>query len=269
MAIADPAQALTVVNEFIGLLDEHRQCFDQIDTFEDIWEEALGNRNATVDALREKRDSLNARIWRRAPLVETIAERVDPSFASESFREGHGGGLWPWRSGLTTAHRLVGVLERTAEEDAILGPGGPKLAAGGMHKWVWDAAANLWDDRHYKHAVNAAAAAVEMQTQLKLDRGDLSGADLYTQAFKIDKLDTRPVGRRLRFTHIHESTADGGRTKSWVSAHEGAMHFGRGCTQGIRNLNAHGAGGLDEQEALEYLASLSVLARWIDEAEVL
>ena len=158
------------------------------------------------------------------------------NFAPDSFREFERGGLWPCRSALASAHRLVGILERTAEEDAILGPGGPKLAAGGMHKWLWDAAANLWDDRHYKQAVNAAAAAVEMQTQLKLDRGDLSGADLDTQAFKIDKPDTRSDGRRLRFTHLQESTADGGRTKSWVSAHEGAMHFGRGCAQAIRNL---------------------------------
>ncbi len=213
MAIADPAQALAVVNKFIGLLNEHRQCFDQIDSFEDMWAEATGNHSATVDALRKRRDSVNAKIWHRAPLVEAIAERVDPSFDIESFREGRGGGLLPWRSGLASAHRLVGVLERTAEEEAILGPGGPQLAAGGMHKWVWDAAANLWDDRHYGEAVNAAATAVEQHTQLKLDRGDLSGADLYTQAFKVDRPDTQPDGRRLRFAHTRERTAEGERPR--------------------------------------------------------
>ena len=269
MAIADPAQALEVLNEFIGLLDEHRQCSDRIDTLADMWEEAMGNRNATVDALREKRDSVNAKIWHRAPLVEDIAERVVPSFDIESFREDRGGGFWPWRSGLASAHRLVGVLERTAEEEAILGPGGPQLAAGGMHKWVWNAAANLWDDEHYREAVNAAAAAVEQRTQLKLDRGDLNGADLYTQAFKVDKPGVQPDGRRLRFGNIEERTSNGERTKNWASAHEGAMHFGRGCAQGIRNLSVHGTDELSEQEALEHLAALSVLARWIDEAEVL
>ena len=127
---------------------------------------------------------------------------------------------------------------------------------------------NLWDNGHYKQAVNAAASAVEEQTQLKLRRGDLSGVDLYTQAFKVGKIGETRDGRRLRFTHLDELTEDGKRNQSWVSAHEGAMRFGRGCAQGIRNLNAHGTGDLPEQEALEYLASLSVLARWIDTAQV-
>ena len=33
---------------------------------------------------------------------------------------------------------------------------------------------------------------------------------------------------------------------------------------GAAHLNAHGTGELPEQEALEYLAALSVLARWVD-----
>ena len=126
---------------------------------------------------------------------------------------------------------------------------------------------NLWDGGHYKQAVNAAAATVEEQTQLKLRRGDLSGAPLYTEAFKVGKVGETPDGRRLRFKHLDELTEDGKRNQSWVSAHEGAMHFGRGCAQGIRNLNAHGTGELPEQEALEYLAALSVLARWVDECD--
>ena len=133
-----------------------------------------------------------------------------------------------------------------------------------MHPWVWHAVVNLWDGGHYKQAVNAAAAAVEEQTQLKLRRGDLSGADLYTRAFKVGRVGETPDGRRLRFQHLDELTEDGKRNQSWVSAHEGAMHFGRGCAQGIRNLNAHGTSELPEQEALQYLASLSVLARWVD-----
>ena len=123
---------------------------------------------------------------------------------------------------------------------------------------------NLWDGGHYKQAVNAAAAAVEEQTQLKLRRGDLSGADFSTRAFKVGKVGETPDGRRLRFQHLDELTEDGKRNQSWVSAHEGAMRFGRGCAQGIRNLNAHGTSELPEQEALQYLASLSVLARWVD-----
>ena len=41
-----------------------------------------------------------------------------------------------------------------------------------------------------------------------------------------------------------------------------------GCAQGIRNPQAHPSSDLTEQEALEQLAALSVLARWVDECEV-
>lgn len=57
-------------------------------------------------------------------------------------------------------------------------------------------------------------------------------------------------------------------TKAWTNAHEGAMHYGRGCMMRIRNLVEHHHDELPEQEALECLASLSLLARWIDEAVV-
>lgn len=42
-----------------------------------------------------------------------------------------------------------------------------------------------------------------------------------------------------------------------------------GCALGIRNPQAHGAGDMDEQEALEQLAVLSVLARWVEASELM
>lgn len=44
-----------------------------------------------------------------------------------------------------------------------------------------------------------------------------------------------------------------------------------GCALGIRNLIAHphvGKGGMTEQAAFERLAALFLLARWVEEAEV-
>ncbi len=45
------------------------------------------------------------------------------------------------------------------------------------------------------------------------------------------------------------------------------MSFGRGCMMRVRNLYSHGHEPT-EQEALEALAALSLLARWIDDAGV-
>ncbi len=46
------------------------------------------------------------------------------------------------------------------------------------------------------------------------------------------------------------------------------MHVGMGCAQGIRNPQAHPSPDITEEEALEQLAALSVLARWVDACDV-
>jgi hypothetical protein len=46
------------------------------------------------------------------------------------------------------------------------------------------------------------------------------------------------------------------------------MFFAQGCMMRIRNLFEHHDDEPSEQVALECLAALSLLARWIDEAEV-
>jgi hypothetical protein len=55
-------------------------------------------------------------------------------------------------------------------------------------------------------------------------------------------------------------------TREWTDLYEGLRDFGRGCYRAIRNLTTH---DLDEPTvpvALEALASLSFLARRIDDA---
>jgi hypothetical protein len=52
------------------------------------------------------------------------------------------------------------------------------------------------------------------------------------------------------------------------SRQRGALQLGLGCFFAIRNPAAHESGEWTEQVALEYLATLSVLARLIDESIV-
>lgn len=241
MGIADPDAALEVLEEFLSLIEAESR-----------------NRGQGSPTAWERLNELQ-------PWVVRIARRVNPENVSELEAKSQSGS---WRLGPahTQTIRLIGLLKHEAGYRRMLDEG-PTLAANRLHGWVWHAAINLWDGGHFKQAVNAAAAAVEEQAQLKLDRGDLSGADLYTQAFKVDKIGVKPDGPRLRFPHLDELTSDGKRNQDWTSAHQGAMNFGQGCALGIRNLNAHGTGELPEQEALEYLAALSVLARWVDACE--
>lgn len=229
MGIADPDRATAVVKEFLDLLHKHKRHSKDVDTMSDFEPDHPG-----LQAETKKRDNAYVQILRLQPLVEEIAVEVDPRGDPDRFKlVRRPSARSIWSGALVATQRLVGILEQAHAREAIFGPVGPALAAGGLHQWVWNAAVTLWDDGHYKEAVRAAASAVEEQTQLKLGRGDLLGADLYTQAFKIDQSGPAPDGRKLRFAHLSEKTDKGKRQKSWISAHEGAMHFGRGCALGV------------------------------------
>lgn len=250
MSLADPKLALEKAQVFLALLH-------------DGWNEHGQRREG--DATAEMRGML--------PLMRDIAAAAQPNLVSHLVEAEPGidewlHPVWRWTGVKEAIQTLVGVLKNARVREQILGPSGPTLAAEGLHRWVWHAAVDLWAVGAFKPAVNAAASAVEELTQEKLKRGDLSGAPLYTEAFKVGKVGEEPDSRRLRFPHLNELTEDGKRNQSWTSAHQGAMDFGRGCAEGIRNMNAHGTRELPEQEALEYLAALSVLARWVDTAQV-
>jgi hypothetical protein len=212
-----------------------------------------GSHNPANDpVLQEGREHLKL----RRPAIERIVETVEPG-RHRRWEVDRG---FEFREAREHALRAVGILESRAEVDAILGPSGPRLQAAQLHPWVWEAAARLWDGGHRRAALQAAATQVEANAQAKLDRYDLSGVELWRQAFRTEK--PRPDQPRLRFSGFIEDTPN------WISAHEGAMNFGVGCAQRIRNLVTHLPEEPEEMVALEQLAALSVLARWTEEAEV-
>lgn len=229
MGIADPEAALEKLREFLELLKA-----------------GYGDGEAT------------ARAAEMQPTIEEIAKRIDPDNVGRlSERNRHGG--WDHGPASTEAHRLIGILENHEVHEQIFGPVGPTLAANRLHPWVWDAAASLWDDGYFGKAVEDAYNKVQRQTQQSVGRLNLYGKDLYAQAFSLE--DPTADMPRLRFPHLDKTEQE----QSWRSAHQGAMHLGMGCAQGIRNPQAHPSDDITEQEALEQLAALSVLARWVDE----
>jgi Protein of unknown function (Hypoth_ymh) len=105
-----------------------------------------------------------------------------------------------------------------------------------------------------------AASAIENWLRAKTEVHQGSIASLAASAFS--SADPTPGAPRLRFPGFDPVGSD-----DWKSAHDGAGAFGRGCFLRIRNLYTHHDGEA-EQENLEALAALSLLARWIDSAEV-
>lgn len=193
------------------------------------------------------------------PAIKRLAERIDPSLGN-TLLEGSSAYLWPWSQVDNATLGLIGTLKSEEEVDSLLGPAGPQISAGRLHPWVWGPAASLWDDGHRRAAIQAASTQLDLALQAKLNRFDVGATDLVTQAFTIDAPE---MGKpRLRFRGLSPGT------DIYKSAHKGAMYFGRGCFMAIRNLATHDLTEPEEQVALELLAALSVMAGWIDAAEV-
>lgn len=157
--------------------------------------------------------------------------------------------------------RATGIHEFGEEARRRMRPDSPDLAADQFHPWVWEAAAPLWYAGSMQEAVHAAARSVNARMQQKRGHHDKSDAGLCRELFSMDP---PALGRpRLRFGGYKPSD------QTWRSKHLGAMDFGAGCFEGIRNPAAHEHGLiLTEQVALEQLAAFSLLARWVDECEV-
>ena len=156
---------------------------------------------------------------------------------------------------------LQAHLASKSELDEILGDQGPNLAAEGMHDRVWGAAARLWDDGHPRQAIQAAAQSVESQLQAKIRKADKQGQDL-AQAFSI--ADPTPEWPRLRIPNLEPGSS------TFTSVDDGAAFLVRAVFKLIRNLASHeGAPEPEEAEALEQLATLSLLARLVDSCQVL
>ena len=191
--------------------------------------------------------------------VRRIAQQIEPELVNR-LNVVTGMYLWPWGQARDATVQLIGTLQREEDLIRILGPAGPTIGAAKLHPWVWQPAAALWDDGHYRAALQAAGLQLDTELQAKMNRPDVSGVDLVSQSFSLSPpASGRP---RLRFAGYVEDS------ESFTSKHEGALSFGRGCMQAIRNIATHQSDEPEEQEALEQLAALSVLARWIDDADV-
>lgn len=189
-----------------------------------------------------------------AHVVEQILDRVLPSWREET--EGKTG----WGVHRRWASRAIAALEREQELEEKLGDASPRLHVGGLHSWVWDPAKKLWNDGHRRAALHAAAASVNTQTQAKTGRVDLSDKALFEQVLSLEA--PAPGKPRLRV-----AVEDG--TPHYRSQQEGCMKLAVGLSQTVRNEAAHTVDELPELIALERLAALSMLARLLDEADLL
>ena len=165
-----------------------------------------------------------------------------------------------WEKHRQASVRAREELLRQDEVRKNLGDDVPEISAARLHPWVWSGASSLWQSGHYRSAVEDAAKKVNAETQNKVGRRNLSGTKLFQEAFSADA----PKAGKPRLRRMADDGSD-----TYKSVQRGAMALAEGIYAGIRNPFDHDdPKDIDEQVALEYLAALSVLARWVDEATV-
>lgn len=195
-------------------------------------------------------------VTKQVHIVEKVLDRVLPHWRNEIELK---------KSNRWTRHREAAIrakkeLLRQEEARANLGDDAPEISASSLHPWIWSGAASLWRSGHFHSAVEDAAEKINAEAQNKVGRRDLGETKLFQEAFTEKPAEAGKA--RLR-----RMTPDGSDT--YKSLQRGAMALAEGIFAGVRNPLSHEADQeLDEQVALEYLAALSVLARWVDESSV-
>lgn len=193
-------------------------------------------------------------VVRKAQVIEQILDRVVAGWRDSIKKKDR----QKWAIHYEASVRAKEALLRADEVRKNLGDDAPELSAAKLHPWIWGGASSLWQSSHYREAVEGAIKKLNAETQNKLGRRDVSEADLFNQAFSEQPAVTKNP-------RLHRMPDDG--SKTFKSVQRGARTFAEGVFAGIRNPLAHEADReMPEQQALEYLAALSVLARWVDES---
>jgi hypothetical protein len=158
---------------------------------------------------------------------------------------------------LSACTQILGRLEEMTRKAEAEAP--PRIGAEAMHPLVWGTAARLWGDGHYRQAVAAAAESLISQVKIRTGRNDVSETALWQEVFS--EKPPAPGRPRLRWPGDPKN-------RSVKAMNDGLRQFAPGVQLTIRNGAVHGTDEMAEQQALERLATLSLLARWVDECEL-
>lgn len=159
------------------------------------------------------------------------------------------------QAGIDLAIRAYGRLRTRAETQLRLGSMAPSMSADALHPLIWEAASKHWEVGHYGAAVQRAATMLNADIQDRVGRPDVSETTLMQQVFS---LDPPQVGKpRLRWPGAENDL-------TVKSMRVGISHLSQGVFSAIRNPATHSTDDMGRQEALEQLATLSMLSRWIE-----
>jgi hypothetical protein len=158
---------------------------------------------------------------------------------------------------LDACDQAIGRLEGKALKAEAELP--PEIGVVSMHPLVWGAAGPLWRDGHYRQAVTAAAESLVAQVKARTGRNDVAETALWQEVFS----DNPPTAGRPRLRWPGNPS-----DRDVKTMNDGLRQFAPGAHMVIRNPAAHSTDQMSEQDGLERLAVISLLARWLGECDL-
>jgi uncharacterized protein (TIGR02391 family) len=174
-----------------------------------------------------------------------------PSRSDRPYVEGYYKAI---RSGIAKLTAAVKVMNERLE-DIYEDENGSALRAYEnlqLHHEIERAAGQLYQDGHYAQAISTAVVALNDLVRLRSGISDKDGTHLMELVFN----PTKPV---LRFNDLND--------ESDRNEQKGFMMMFSGAVVGLRNPRAHKIIHDDPEEALEFIAFISLLAKLIDKAK--
>lgn len=158
---------------------------------------------------------------------------------------------------LSACNQMMGRLEQMIRKSEAEEP--PPIGAEAMHPLIWGAARRLWGNGHFRQAVAAAAESLISHVKVLTGRNDVPDTSLWQETFS----EKEPMEHKPRLRWPGEP-----KDRDVRAMNDGLRQFAAGVQLTIRNGAVHGAGEVAEQHALERLATLSLLARWVEDCEL-
>lgn len=152
---------------------------------------------------------------------------------------------------------MIGRLQQLLVKAEAEAP--PDIGAAAMHPLIWSAAKRLWSGGNFREAVAAGAEHLVAHVKEITGRKDVADTAIWQQAFAAEAPELKKP--RLRWPGDPSD-------RSVKAMNEGLRLLAPGVQLTIRNGAVHSTSGMEEQEALERLAVLSLLARWVEGCEL-
>lgn len=194
-------------------------------------------------------DTLEYQRFHRINLDTASVNYLHPTPLHE-IREGFRRGI---ENAVSTLETIIDLFEEKLRDsgESPQGRATRAFADFDLHPEIDRAASNLFRDGHYANAVEDACKVLDALVKMRSGRIDRSGTELMQEVFSAKN----PV---LKFNGLQTDTDR--------SEQQGMMFLFSGAMLALRNPRAHELIKDDPEQALEYIAFLSMLAKSLDRA---